>query len=185
MNTMTGRERWLLAAAVAAAVVFVYIVWLVMPLRSRADSVAREYEALNAGIGAAERMYEATRGMPEVLEKLRAQSVAQLFSDPDVPMAVMRQLDTLASDVGIVVASVVPEEPELIDGLTRYPTLFKIETDFPSLIRLLYEIERPEQRLWVEAVRINRGRGNAKLQAEIRAAAFAPAPEGEGPDAQD
>jgi Tfp pilus assembly protein PilO len=184
MKLMGTRDRWLFVLLIAAAIVLIYVVFLIMPLQARAGRLTQEVDTLTTKIQEVASMYAEMPSMIEEVRGARARAAEQLFSEPDVPMAVMRQLDALASDLGLVVASITPQEPELVDGIMRYPTLFKVETDFAHLVQLLYEIEQPKQRLWVEAVRISTERGGAKLQAEIRTSAFAPAPESEEIDAE-
>jgi hypothetical protein len=185
MRDVSGRERTLLAGAAAALIVFIYVFALAMPQRTDTAAVVQEQEALSAKIAAADNMYRDVPAVTDEIAELSSTAGELLFFDEDVPAAVVRELDGLASEFELVMASVSPEEAEIVGELIKYPTLFKVEAGFGSLVRLLYELEQPGRRLRVEEVTMGSVRAGGKLGADIRVAAYAPAPESEETDAQD
>jgi hypothetical protein len=184
MKDLTGRERLLLAVALIAIVVFVYLYALAIPLHTRASGVARDERTLATRMAAAAGMYDDTANVTDEIAALRLRAGEMLRTESDVPVAVMRRLDALASEAEVVLTDVRPLEAEPLGDLIRYPTTVKIKSDFPHLVRLLYEIQRPEHRLWVEEVQISAGRsGGDELDTTLRVTAFTPAPESEELDA--
>ncbi len=185
MKGVTGRERVMVAAAVAVFVAFAYLYGLLMPLRARAAVAAREEEALRAKIAAGARMYDERAGVEQEIATLRSRTDELLFSDPDVPKAIVRQLDHLASKVRVAVTRVSPEEGDPVGELVRFRMQFEVESDFAHAVRLLYELEQPEQRLSVEKVDMGAIRGEGgKLRVTIDVAAFGPPPQDEDSDAE-
>jgi hypothetical protein len=60
-----------------------------------------------------------------------------------------------------------------------------LEADFSDLVLLMFALERPGRRLWVEGVEISAGRqARGRLQATFYVAAYAESEEGEVEDGQ-
>lgn len=184
MRRLSRRERGLIAAAVAALVIFVYAFGLLLPMRDRAQKLAQQEASLDRKIAEAERMY---RGVPELvadIARLRRQVDRLMFQAEETPVAMVQELDGLASDLGMTVTSVDPGDPEQVAGCVRYPMTLKVDSDFASLMRLLYALEQPEHRLWVEGVEITSARrGAGELGATFYVAAYAAGKESEDAEA--
>ena len=99
--------------------------------------------------------------------------------------AVMRDISQLSSDLGLRLTSIRPDEPESIQNSVRYPLTFRVEADFAHIVRLLYELEQPPHRLWVEGIEIGPGpRGQAEPSALVHVATYTVRPASEGSDAK-
>jgi len=177
MRQLSGREKTLLIVGGVALVLFIYLFGLLLPALDSAGRLARTEASLNDKIATAARMYSQRSSLEQEIVSLRAQTEELTVSATDVKVAVMRKIDALASEHGVSVTSVRPDEPEPMPGFVKYPATVDIESDFAHLIRLLYELEQPDNRLWVEEVKISPGRGSAgELRATVQIAVYAPAP---------
>jgi Tfp pilus assembly protein PilO len=88
--------------------------------------------------------------------------------------AVMREVSQLSRDLGLRLTSIKPGEPESVQDCIRYPLTFRVEADLAHIVRLLYEVEQPEHRLWVEGLEIGPGpRGGSDLAATVHTATYA------------
>jgi hypothetical protein len=64
----------------------------------------------------------------------------------------------------------------MTEGAVKYPATFQVEAGFSDLVRLMFELEQPERRLWVEGVEISADRQvGGRLQATFYVAAYAEA----------
>jgi hypothetical protein len=163
------RERVLVIAAAAVLVVFVLVFAVALPMVDRAGRLAADTKELTDRIAEASRMYEGLPAMREESVSLAAEVGDLTKSRADVA----RELDGLTSDLGIRLVSVRPEDPEPVAGCLKHVTTFNVETDYAHMVRLLYELEQPEHRLWVEEVRISPPRRGAdELQVLITVAAY-------------
>ena len=179
MRQLSARERVLLAVGAVALVGFVYIFGLLLPVRDRAGKLAHTEALLCAKIEDAARIYQETAGIEADIAAVRAQTAELMFPAADVRVGVMREIDRLASELGLTVTSVRPEEAEPVAGSLKHPTTFRVESDFGRLMRLLYELEQPTHRLWVAGLEISPGRkGSDQLQARFYVAAYTPARRG-------
>jgi hypothetical protein len=96
----------------------------------------------------------------------------------------VREIEKLSKELGVTVTSFRPGQSESADGSTRHPAVFKVDADLGKIVRLLYELEQPSRRLWVEGVEVAAARqGEKTLTATIYVAAYSPARESEAADA--
>jgi len=185
MRQLSGREKALLILGGVALVLFVYLFGLLLPTLDTAARLARAEASVNEKVATAARMYGKRSQIEQEIYALRTQTAELMLSTADVRVAVMRKIDALASAYGVSVTSVRPDEPEPMSGFVKYPTTIEIESDFAHLVRLLYELEQPANRLWVEEVKISSGRGKTdELRATLQVAVYAPRTEREEGDAE-
>jgi len=163
------RERLLIIAAAAVLVGSVLVFAVALPMLDRAGKLAADTKELTDRIAEASRMYEGLPAMREESASLAAEVGDLTKSRADAA----RELDGLTSDLGIRLVSVRPEDPEPVADCLKYVTTFNVETDYAHMIRLLYELEQPGHRLWVEEVMISPPRRGAnELQVIITVAAY-------------
>jgi Tfp pilus assembly protein PilO len=185
MRQLTPQQRRLLAIGAAAVVVLLYFVALLMPLTARGRELSSERESLNGAIERSQMMDQAAQAARDDVAALRGEIQALMFPEGDVRVNMVRQLERLAVDTGLTITSIRPEEPEMADGAVKYPATFQVEADFSDLVLLMFELEQPARRLWVEGVEISAGRQvGGRLQATFYVAAYAEAEEAEARDAQ-
>jgi hypothetical protein len=168
--------------AALALVAFVLVFGVALPMADRAASLAVKQSKLRAQIAEAAKLFGRTPAMEQEIETLRADSAKLVVAHGDPKVAVVHEIDQLASDLNLRVTSMKPPgDAEPVGGLLRYPASFKVESDFSHVVRLLYELERPERRLWVETVEITtsgRAAGD-ELQVSISVAVYVPGTGGE------
>jgi hypothetical protein len=180
VRTLSPRERVLLVVGAIAAVGFVCIFGLILPMRDSAGKLAQTAASLRAKVKEANRMYSEVPKVVEEIATLRADTLGLMFDAADARVGVMREIDRLAAELDLTVASLRPGEAEAVAGCVKYPTTFVVESDFSRLVRLLYELEQPDHRLWVEGVEITASRtGGGRLRATLHVAAYVAAPRSE------
>ena len=180
MRPLSARERLLISVALVVVVAFLYGVGVALPVRRRGAKLAGEERSLSRKVALAAEMYLEAPTLVQETAALRGEFQQVIFPEQDVGVGAMRKLDQLASELQVRVASVRPAEAEPLGSCLRYPMTVTVECDFPQLVRLLYELERPGRRLWVEGVEISRSRQEAdKLQANVSLAVYAKTKEGE------
>jgi Tfp pilus assembly protein PilO len=185
MRPLASEHRRLLVIGAAAFIVFFYLLVVLMPLSARGRELSSERESLNGAIERAQMMYEAAQGALDDVAALREEIDSLIFPEGNVPVNMVRRLERLAADTGLTITSIRPERPEMIDGAVRHPATFKLEADFSDLVLLMFALERPGRRLWVEGVEISAGRqARGRLQATFYVAAYAESEEGEVEDGQ-
>lgn len=173
MRKILRRDRVVLGAAVAAAAGFLLILLIVIPMRDRARNLSAQVTALTAKIDEALQMYRQMPAAEEEIKKLKA-ATAELFRpDENVTPEMVRDISQLNSDLGIRLNRIQPSAPEKVGGGMRYPVSFGVETDFPHIVRLLYELEQRPHRLWVEGIEVSPGpRGSSELTALVYVATY-------------
>ncbi|MCJ7797041.1 MAG: type II secretion system protein M, partial [Thermoleophilia bacterium] len=94
------------------------------------------------------------------------------------------EIEKLSKELGVTLTSIRPGEVESADGSTRHPVTLKVEADLGKIVRLLYELEQPSRRLWVEGMEIASPRQTeGKLTGTVYVAAYSPLPESEAENA--
>lgn len=185
MRQLSLRERRLLLIAAVALVLFVYVAGLILPLGNRSKGLTEELELLRGQAERAEMMYAAAEAAVTDIAALREQTQALMFLEGDVRVGMVRQLESLAREAKLSITSIRPEEPQSADGVMKYPATVKVEADFSELVRLMFDLEQPDSRLWVEGVEISAPRrGEEKLQATFYLATYMQPDESEDPDAE-
>lgn len=186
MRGLSGRERFLVIIAGVAVVVFALAFGVILPMAGRARTLADEEAALRRAIAEAAEMYESAPVMRAEVEEMRATAARLMYPRENVEVAVVREIDGLASELGLRLANVRPPgEPASIADCTKYTMTFKADATFAKAVRLLYELERPERRLWVEEIDIGRSReAGVELQVSVQVAAYIPAEEDEDDDVE-
>ena len=173
MRSIGQRDRVLMAAAASAFVAFIVVVFVVIPLRERARNLAAEAETLTTKIKGAAQMYQQMPAAEEEVKKLHAKMAEVFVAGIDVTPDVIRDVSQLSNDLGIQLSSIRPSEPEKVDNALRYPISIRFETDFPHVVRLLYELEQGPHRLWVEGVEVSPGsRGSTLLGVIVHVATY-------------
>jgi hypothetical protein len=165
------------AMALAA---FLLAFGLVLPTRNRAAELARTEQRLSAKIAQATSMYAESLREAEEIVGLQAELQEVMFPDKDASIAVVRQIDQLASEFDLRITSIRPGEVGPMSGSIRHPVTVTVESDFPGIVRLLYELERPQRRLWVEGVEMTLSRQESGgIQANVHVAVYLQPPDGE------
>ncbi|MFB3880242.1 MAG: type 4a pilus biogenesis protein PilO [Armatimonadota bacterium] len=184
MRQLTRRERGALLIGAAALVTFAYTFGLLLPARRSLARAQSERAQLTDQIEQAERMYKEALAVQPQIGALRQRSRAVMFPSADVQTGMVREIEKLSKELSITVTSIRPGDAESADGSTKHPAVLKVDADLGKIVRLLYELEQPTRRLWVEGVEIAAARqGEGALTATIYVAAYSPARESEGGDA--
>jgi Tfp pilus assembly protein PilO len=168
------RERTVLIAAGAALAGFLLVFFVVLPMRDTAKNLSGQIRTFSAAIDEANKMYRQMPAAEEEAKQMRAET-AKLFMPENVEVtpSLVREIAQLNSDLGINLNSIRPAEPEPVGNGVRYPVSFRIEADFPHIVRLLFELEQPPHRLWVEGIEITPGaRGASGLSALVHVASY-------------
>lgn len=184
MRQLSIREKRLLPIAAVALVLFAYVAGLIIPLSNKSEALAAELEQLKGNAERAEMMYAAAEAAAGDIAALREQTEKLMFLEGDVRVGMVREIEKLARQANLSITSIRPEEPQSTEGAMRYPATVKAEADFPQLVRLLFDLEQPDRRLWVEGVEIAAPRrGEDQLQATFYLEAYTHLDESEKPDA--
>ena len=185
MRQLSARERRLLLIAVAALVAFVYFAGLLLPLSNRSRELGDELELLRGETERADMMYAAAEAAASDIAALREQTQALMFPDGDVRVDMVRELERLAREAKLTITSIRPEGPQSTDGSVKYPATFKVEADFSELVTLMFNLEQPSRRLWLEGIEISAPRRDEeKLQATFYVVTYAQADESEEQDVE-
>ncbi len=185
MRQMSAQDKRLLLIGAAAVVVFAYVFGLLLPLHAKARELASEQESLSGLMERAQMMYSAAQAAEADLAELASQTHELMFPEGDVRVSMVRQLESLATETGLTITRVRPEEPQSIEGSVKYRTTFTVEASFSEVVRLMFKLEEPTRRLWVEGVEISADRqAGDRVQATFYVAAYGRTPESEGADAQ-
>ena len=185
MRQLSLRERRLILIAAAALIVFIYFAALILPLGSKSSALTEELELLKGQAERAEMMYAAAEAAVSDISALREQTQELMFVEGDVRVGMVRELESLASGTALSITSIRPEEPQATEGAMKYPATIKVEADFSELVRLLFDLEQPDRRLWIEGVEVSAPRrGEQKLQATFYVEAYTQPDESEETDAE-
>jgi Tfp pilus assembly protein PilO len=185
VSTITTRERNLLLTGALVLIVFVYAFGLLLPAQRTLAELRAEETRLRNQIERANTLYGRAEGANAEITALQQQVDQLLFPGPDVTVASVHALERLANETGAVITRIRPEDPGVSGDLIRYPATVKVEATFSELVRLLYELEQPDTRLWVEGAEIATGRQSGDdLQATVYIAVHRPAEEVESDDAE-
>ncbi|MBN1461856.1 MAG: type II secretion system protein M [Armatimonadetes bacterium] len=185
MRTITTRERNFLLVGALVLILFVYAFGLLLPARRTLGDLSAEERSLDRQIDNANTLYKQAEGAADEIAALGQQVNGLLLAEPEVTVASVRALEELASETGAVITRIRPDDPSLAGDLARYPATVKVEATFSELVRLFYELEQPDTRLWVEGAEIATGRQSGDdLQATIYVAVYRRAEEGESDDVQ-
>ncbi len=180
MRPLTPREKLLIAITASVLIIVVYLFALLLPVREQARELARQEASLQEKIKAAEQMYREAEAANGEIMALRAELANILFSKPDARVGMVRAVEQLATEMKLTITSIRPGEAEAVEGAIRYPLTLKLEADFGKAARLLYELEQPSRRLWVEGVEITSARQTDQtLQITIYIEAYERAKESE------
>jgi Tfp pilus assembly protein PilO len=183
MRRVGQRDRVLMLAAALAAGAFLLVLFVVIPMRDRARSLAAQTATLTAKIEQAAQMYRQKPAAEEEVKKLQAKTTEVFRASTDVTPEVIRDVSQLSRDIGIQLSSIRPSEPEKVGNGLRYPVSVRFETDFPHVVHLLYEIELGPHRLWVEGVELSPGsRGSDLLGVIVHVATYSLKSAGKGTD---
>jgi len=181
----SAREQVLLALALIAATVFALAFFVFLPMGDERRGLEGEARELTERIKQAEKMYREQAAIEGEITRLRAEGRELFMPGKEIVPSVMRDISQLSSDLGLRLTSIRPDEPESIQNSVRYPLTFRVEADFAHIVRLLYEIEQPPHRLWVEGIEIGPGpRGQAEPSALVHVATYTVRPASEGSDAK-
>jgi Tfp pilus assembly protein PilO len=184
MRQLTPREKVVLVIGAAALLIFGYVFGILAPARRSLARTRGELAQLTDQLDQARRMYEDALAARQQIGALKQQSQALMFPSADVQSGMVREIEKLSKELGVTVTSIRPGEAESADGSTRHPAVLKVDADLGKIVRLLYELEQPSRRLWVEGVEVAAARkGENTLTATIYVAAYSPARESEAADA--
>jgi Tfp pilus assembly protein PilO len=184
MRQLTAREKVIVSLGAAALVIFAYAFGLLLPARRTLADALQQQAQLTDQLNRTERMYREAMAARQQIAALNQQSQGIMFPSADVQSGMVREIEKLSKELAITVTSIRPGEAEAADGSTRHPAVFKVEADLGKIVRLLYELEQPSRRLWVEGVEIASSRqGESTLAATVYVAAYSPSPESEADNA--
>ena len=186
MRQLSQRERMLVLFAALALIGFILVFVIGLPMRNRSLSLARDVDNLRHEIAQAKSLYAQ---MPEIqteIQELRARAAGLMLEKSNVKVEVVHEIDRLTSDLGMSVTGVTPPgDAEPVSGCLKYTASFRADSSFSEIVRLLYKLEQPSRRLWVEGIEITPGRkGGEALHVDVHVAVYVPAPESEEQDAE-
>jgi hypothetical protein len=185
MRQLTPREKIIVSIGAAALVVFAYGFGLLLPARRAVAGAVSQQARYREQLTEAERMYREAMAARGRIAGLRQQSQSLMCPWADVESGMVGEIEKLSKELRVTVSSIRPGETESADGSTRHPATLKVEADLGRIVRLLYELEQPGRRLWVEGVEIASPRQTeGRLSATIYVAAYAPARESEAENAE-
>jgi Tfp pilus assembly protein PilO len=184
MRQLTPREKVIVSIGAAALVVFAYGFLLLLPARRALSGAVSQQAEYRDQLSQAERMYREAIAARGEIAGLRGQSQSLMCPWPDVMSGMVGEIEKLSKELGVTLTSIRPGEVESADGSTRHPVTLKVEADLGKIVRLLYELEQPSRRLWVEGMEIASPRQTeGKLTGTVYVAAYSPLPESEAENA--
>jgi hypothetical protein len=186
VRRLSPRERFLIAVAAAALIGFGLVFGLILPMAGRAATLARDEAEYREIIAEAASMYAAVPAIEAEVGDLRSEAARLMFPREEAKVAIVHEIDELAAEVGIRLIRVMPPgDPEPAAGCLKYSASFRADSSFAEAIDLLYKLERPDRRLWVEGVEIISARGAGdELQVNVQLAVYVPIEAGEEDDAE-
>ena len=177
MRQVAGREKTLILIGVIALVLFAYVFGILLPMNRTAADLTRDRIAFEGQIERADSMYSSAQRAEGDIAKLREETAALMLPEPEVSVEMVRRLERLARGTKLTITSIRPEDIETVDGVLKYPATFKVEAEFADLIDLMYKLEQPDTRLWLEGVEIQAPRREGEsLQATFYVAAYGSVP---------
>jgi len=183
MRQLSPRERIIVTLGGIFILVAVYLWGFFLPLRGDASRLRQEASTLRSQIERSQRMYRESPSVAEEISDLHRQVEAVIFPEQELRSGMVRSLEDLSSELDVTITSIRPADPETVDGAVKYPATVRAVAELSRLVRFLYELERPERRLWVEGAEITSARQTgAELQATIYLAVYGPADESEVDD---
>jgi len=186
VRRLSRRERFLIAVTAVAVIGFALVFGLILPMVARAAQLARDEAEYRDVIAEAASLYEAAPAIEAEVADLRSEAARLMFPREEAKIAVVHQIDELAAEVGLRLIRVVPPgDPEPAAGCLKYSASFRADSTFAEAVDLLYRLEQPDRRLWVEGVEITSGRGAGdELQINVQLAVYVPVEAGEEDDAE-
>ncbi len=173
MRKLSGRDRILLTAWLAGLVLLALVIGVARPMHARWRGLKKDIATLRQSIAVATAMYRETPAVETEVAEL-AQIVSTLSRPADeVGPAMIREIDRLTGELGVQLLTLRPGDVEDLDVCRKHTAVFEVESDFPRIVRLLYRLERPPLRLWVEGVDLTSDRTpENKVRAKISVAAY-------------
>ena len=186
MRQLSQRERMLVLFAALALIGFILVFVIGLPMRNRSLRLARDVNNLRHEIAQAKSLYAQMPSIQAEIQDLRATASGLMFEKSNVKVDVVHEIDRLTSDLGMSVTGVTPPgDAEPVSGCLKYTASFSADSSFSEMVRLLYKLEQPSRRLWVEGIEITPGRGGGEaLHVDVHVAVYVPAPESEEQDAE-
>jgi Tfp pilus assembly protein PilO len=173
VKRLSARERVLLVAAGGTLIILVLVFAVMLPMLDRGVTLTARTRQLSARM---ERALSVYRTMPQTekqLAALREEIGRVVRGETAAAEEVVRDIDHLTADLGLRLESLRPGKAERVSGCVRYPATFDVVSGYASIVRLLYALEQPEHRLWVEAVKISPSGGSEnELRASVRVVAY-------------
>lgn len=185
MRRLSPRERASVAVVGAALVLALAVLLVAVPMRERTRELRVRKQELSERLDEAQRLRRELPGLKGEIAKLHGKTKELFRPDPKtVAPEVMREVARLSSDLGLRLASVQTREPEPLGPCVRHPFGMRVEAPFAPIVRLLYELEQRQGRLWVEGVEISPGpRGGNTLYGYFHLATYTVRPKGEDEEA--
>ncbi len=180
MRKMSRRDRILLGVWAAGLVIAALAIGVARPMQKRWSSLKRDIASLQKSISEAEAMYRETPAVEAEAAQLGA--VVNTLSRPsdEVGPAMIREIDQLTRELGVQLLTLRPGDVKDLDVCKKHTAVFEVESDFGRMTRLLYRLEEPPLRLWVEGVEISSDRTpENKVRAKVSVAAYTVEPTGE------
>jgi nucleotide-binding universal stress UspA family protein len=186
VRRLSARERFLIIVAGAALIGFVLAFGVIVPMARRAAELARNEAEYREVIAEADSMYRAVPTIEAEVADLRSETAQLMFPREEAKIAIVHEIDKLAAEAGVRLTRVTPPgDPEPAAGCLKYSASFRADSSFAEAIDLLYKLERPDRRLWVEGVEIISARGAGdELQVNVQLAVYVPIEAGEEDDAE-
>lgn len=167
MNTLSKRERLLVAVALGVALLVV-----VTALTASSGKGGQELAAARRAQADLQRDLDAVKGELNRLQRDVDQRLVR-GSKTQLVREMVQSAQGAARAAGLRLTDIKPDEPEVVAGLRRVPVRVSVSTRFPEAARFLFELEQETERFRVEQVRlVATDPQSDRLDLELRLVAF-------------
>lgn len=182
MRTNLPQSRWIVAVP-AVAVAAAYLFCSFLPGQQAIDGLRQELSAAEEFVDQVEAFGPATEITRQECERTQTYVRAWQESAPSEEelSELFGRINLLAKASGTTTTRFDPQPPVLYDEIRQTPVLFACVGSFGQVCGLLQELERLEETVWVEELRMESSGENGKnVQCDLTLAIFADNPENSG-----
>ena len=182
MRTNLPQSRWIVAVPVVA-VAAAYLCFSFVPGQQAIDQLREELSAAEEFVEQVEAFGPAMEITRQECERTRTYVRAWEESAPSEEelSELFGRINLLAKASGTTTTRFDPQPPVVYDEIRRIPVLFACVGSFGQICGLLQELERLEQSVWVEELRMEgSGVDGENVQCDLTLAIFADNPENSG-----